>query len=69
MLVVSGKVAQTAEFIDCCVLVKTFIALTTKARNHLNIDLDTFPGICHLLIWLWRIALLFGLLRQLTEPP
>ena len=56
MLVERLHVAPSGEFINGCVLIKPFAldaVSHTGERNELDVDLDAFPGIMHLLVRLW----------------
>ena len=67
LFIVSSQVPQPRKLVDGGILKESLPGRTARARNNLDVNLNTLAGIGHLLIGFRAVRLLFGLLRQSTH--
>ena len=67
LFIVSSQVPQPRKLVDGGILKESLPGRTARARNNLDVNLNTLSRIGHLLIGFRAVRLLFGLLRQSTH--
>ena len=67
LFIVSSQVPQPRKLVDGGILKESLPGRTARARNNLDVNLNTLARIGHLLIGFRAVRLLFGLLRQSTH--
>lgn len=67
LFIVSSQVPQPRKLVDGGILKESLPGRTARARNNLDVNLNTLARIGHLLIGFRAVWLLFRLLRQSTH--
>lgn len=64
LFIVSSQVPQPRKLVDGGILKESLPGRTARARNNLDVNLDTLAGVGHLLVGLGLVWLLLWALRQ-----